>query len=70
MNKKLLERMLEAMDECYADTVDGRALIAEIHAEIAKPEINPCPYCTSENKGVRETYFDQTCEGCVKRMAA
>lgn len=27
-----------------------------------------CPYCTSDNAGVRETYFDQTCAGCVARM--
>jgi len=27
-----------------------------------------CPYCSSDNKAIRETYFDQTCEGCVTRM--
>ena len=27
-----------------------------------------CPYCTSENEAIRSTYYDQTCEGCVKRM--
>lgn len=27
-----------------------------------------CPYCTSDNEGIRGTYYDQTCEGCVKRM--
>lgn len=27
-----------------------------------------CAYCTSENQAVRETYFDQKCPGCVKRM--
>ena len=27
-----------------------------------------CPYCNSDNEGIKQTYFDQTCEGCVKRM--
>lgn len=27
-----------------------------------------CPYCTSDNEAIRTTYYDQTCEGCVKRM--
>lgn len=27
-----------------------------------------CPYCTSDNPAIRTTYYDQTCEGCVKRM--
>lgn len=27
-----------------------------------------CPYCTSNNEAIRSTYYDQTCEGCVKRM--
>ena len=27
-----------------------------------------CCYCESDNEGIRSTYFDQTCEGCVKRM--
>jgi len=27
-----------------------------------------CPYCTSDNEAIRGTYYDQTCEGCVKRM--
>jgi hypothetical protein len=27
-----------------------------------------CPYCTSDNPAIRSTYYDQTCEGCVKRM--
>jgi 5'-deoxynucleotidase len=27
-----------------------------------------CPYCTSDNEAIRSTYYDQTCEGCVKRM--
>lgn len=30
--------------------------------------LDECPYCTSDNKAVRDTYYDQTCEGCVKRM--
>lgn len=28
-----------------------------------------CPYCTSTNDAFRGTYFDQTCLGCVRRMA-
>ncbi len=32
---------------------------------IRRPE---CPYCTSDNEAIRSTYYDQTCEGCVKRM--
>lgn len=27
-----------------------------------------CPYCTSDNPAIRSTYYDQTCDGCVKRM--
>lgn len=27
-----------------------------------------CHYCSSDNKAIRETYFDQTCKGCVERM--
>ena len=38
----------------------------------AKPEPSEpkpyCCYCESDNEGIRSTYFDQTCEGCVKRM--
>lgn len=29
----------------------------------------PCPYCSSDNSAVRETFFDQTCFGCVARMS-
>lgn len=29
---------------------------------------DPCPYCASDNEAVRETYFDQSCAGCVARM--
>jgi hypothetical protein len=29
-----------------------------------------CPYCASDNPAIRGTYYDQTCEGCVKRMGA
>lgn len=29
----------------------------------------PCPYCDSDNPALRETYFDQTCPGCVERMS-
>jgi hypothetical protein len=32
--------------------------------------VKPCPYCTSDNPAIRTTYYDQTCEGCVKRMGA
>lgn len=28
----------------------------------------PCPYCSSPDEAIRETYFDQNCRGCVKRM--
>ena len=28
----------------------------------------PCPYCSSDNPGIRDTYFDQTCKGCCERM--
>lgn len=31
-------------------------------------ETRRCPYCTSDNEGIRDTYFDQTCAGCVRRM--
>lgn len=27
-----------------------------------------CPYCMSDNGAARDTYYDQTCPGCVKRM--
>ena len=27
-----------------------------------------CPYCTSDNEAIRDTYFDQNCVGCVLRM--
>ena len=30
--------------------------------------LKPCPYCASDNEAIRDTYFDQNCEGCVKRM--
>jgi hypothetical protein len=29
-----------------------------------------CPYCTSDNQAIKDTYFNQCCEGCVKRMSA
>lgn len=29
-----------------------------------------CPYCTSDNEAIRDTYFDQTCHGCAKRLGA
>lgn len=28
----------------------------------------PCPYCTSTNPGIRETFFDMTCQGCLDRQ--
>ena len=28
-----------------------------------------CPYCSSDNDAIRETYFYQTCAGCVTRMS-
>jgi hypothetical protein len=30
--------------------------------------LKPCPYCASDNQAIRDTYYDQNCEGCVKRM--
>ena len=32
-------------------------------------ELRECPYCNSDNPGVRDTFFDQSCSGCVQRMA-
>ena len=30
--------------------------------------LKPCPYCASDNEAIRDTYYDQNCEGCVKRI--
>lgn len=27
-----------------------------------------CVYCTSDNKAVRDTFYDATCPGCIRRM--
>ena len=27
-----------------------------------------CVYCTSDNEGIRATFYDATCAGCLKRM--
>lgn len=29
-----------------------------------------CPYCSSKNKAVRETYYDMMCQGCMSRINA
>lgn len=42
--------------------------IAEITKENEPVDKPACPYCSSDNEAVRETYFDQTCDGCVARM--
>ena len=44
---------------------DGVKRWADTNAPVDPPK---CPYCTSDNDAVRETYFDQTCAGCVTRM--
>ena len=31
---------------------------------------NDCPYCTSKNRGIRETYYNMCCMGCMNRMNA
>lgn len=60
---KEIETLL-AERECYASAMD------RMQAALAEPsEPKPyCCYCESDNEGIRSTYFDQTCEGCVKRM--
>ena len=42
----------------------------DYQASLRKMTDKPCPYCTSDNDGIRETYFDQTCKGCVLRMGS
>lgn len=37
-------------------------------AERGKHTIKKCPYCSSKNAAIKQTYFDQTCDGCVERM--
>ena len=51
-------------------TMYSESAIAILTAALAEPsEPKPyCCYCESANEGIRSTYFDQTCEGCVKRM--
>lgn len=39
-----------------------------VDASLDTLDDTPCPYCTSDNSAIRDTYYDQTCEGCVKRM--
>jgi hypothetical protein len=33
-----------------------------------EPARQECVYCESDNKAIRETFFDQNCHVCVKRM--
>jgi hypothetical protein len=35
--------------------------------DLMKPTNDARPYCSSANEGIRTTYFDQTCKGCVER---
>ena len=44
---------------------DGVKRWADTNDPVEPPQ---CPYCTSDNDAVRETYFDQACAGCVTRM--
>lgn len=27
-----------------------------------------CVYCTADNVAIRDTYYDATCPGCIRRM--
>jgi hypothetical protein len=45
-----------------------RASIGKLMSAPQSARERRCPYCTSDNEGIRSTYYDQTCEGCVKRM--
>jgi hypothetical protein len=60
------KRIIRTEEECprnlYPDTW------REIGPVFAAPR--QCPYCASDNPAIRGTYYDQTCEGCVKRMGA
>lgn len=56
----------------HAFTAGDERQIAYLLEEASVPssatQARTCPYCTSDNPAIRSTYYDQTCEGCVKRM--
>jgi hypothetical protein len=58
----------EIHQEYKASAMDEAILTAE-QALKDITDSPKCPYCTSDNKAIRETYFDQTCAGCVSRMS-
>lgn len=53
-------------DDCWR--AHHACAIHKIESAPSATRRNECPYCTSENPAIRDTYYDQTCEGCVKRM--
>lgn len=68
-----MEALLSAIESHKEGELGGweldlvrRRLLAESSAPSSARRT--CPYCTSDNPAIRSTYYDQTCEGCVKRM--
>lgn len=53
-------------DPIVAWMTDAQQFLQAVPVE--ERESRACPYCTSANEAIRSTYYDQTCEGCVKRM--
>jgi hypothetical protein len=71
LKRRVAARLMDkwGMSRFYAD--DAAAEVVQMcAARAAGQRQEPCPYCASDNKAVRENYFDQTCRGCVDRMAA
>lgn len=63
---RLQANQVPTAPEGYRHVLEGYAITAQ--GEPATVSRHECPYCTSDNAAIRSTYYDQTCEGCVKRM--
>lgn len=47
---------------------EARTIILSALSIMEQNQPKPCPYCTSDNRAVKDTYFDQNCSQCVARM--
>lgn len=73
--EQALERALQLVLDDWAnanaigdDAREQAERAINMASEVAPTVPYRCPYCTSDNEAIRSTYYDQTCEGCVKRM--
>lgn len=76
--RKLIEKLERTLNLfCNEVIPDNYMTLAHESASAAReylaaPEQSEpyCVYCESDNEGIKSTYYDQACAGCVKRMAA